>query len=67
VSFHGVSLNASPDLSHFGGIIPCGVAEHGVTSLEALGQPASLAEVDSALRTAFHRIFGDVREVAPPL
>lgn len=67
VSFHGVSLNVEPDLSHFGGIVPCGIAEHGVTSLVALGRPATLADADEALRQSFTEVFGEVREASPPL
>jgi lipoyl(octanoyl) transferase len=58
VSFHGVSLNVEPDLSHFAGIVPCGVALHGVTSLVDLGLPVGLHEADIALRQAFEAIFG---------
>ena len=58
VSFHGISLNVEPDLSHFDGIVPCGVSEHGVTSLVDLGLPVTMAEVDAVLRTEFERIFG---------
>jgi len=58
VSFHGISLNVEPDLTHFSGIVPCGVREHGVTSLVDLGQIVSLAEVDMQLRAAFEAIFG---------
>lgn len=58
VSFHGISLNVSPDLAHYGGIVPCGITDHGVTSIEDLGQIVAMAEVDSALRTQFTRIFG---------
>lgn len=58
VSFHGIALNVDPDLSHFGGIVPCGIAEHGVTSLTALGLPVSMAEVDAALKGSFAEIFG---------
>lgn len=58
VSFHGISLNVEPDLSHFSGIVPCGVREHGVTSLVDLGRPVGMAEVDMALRAAFEPIFG---------
>ncbi|MCJ2068291.1 lipoyl(octanoyl) transferase LipB [Methylobacterium sp. J-030] len=58
VSFHGISLNVEPDLSHFDGIVPCGVRQHGVTSLVDLGLPVSLAEVDMQLRAAFEDIFG---------
>jgi lipoyl(octanoyl) transferase len=59
-TFHGVSLNVAPDLSHFSGIVPCGVneAHYGVTSLADLGRPASMTEVDAALRRAFEARFG---------
>jgi lipoyl(octanoyl) transferase len=57
VTYHGVSLNVSPDLSHFSGIVPCGVREHGVTSLTDLGAHAPMADVDTALRAAFSRVF----------
>ncbi len=58
VSFHGISLNVEPDLSHFSGIVPCGVSEHGVTSLVDLGLPLTMADADIALRAQFERIFG---------
>ncbi len=58
VSWHGVALNVDPDLSHFAGIVPCGVAEHGVTSLHALGVLATMEEADSALRVAWAEVFG---------
>jgi lipoyl(octanoyl) transferase len=67
VSFHGVSLNVEPDLSHFAGIVPCGQAEHGVTSLVALGLPVSLDEADEALRASFQRVFGATVDAPPPL
>jgi lipoyl(octanoyl) transferase len=57
VSWHGVALNVEPDLSHFGGIVPCGIAEHGVTSLHALGILATMEEVDSALRSTWSEVF----------
>ncbi|HWU51124.1 MAG TPA: lipoyl(octanoyl) transferase LipB [Asticcacaulis sp.] len=63
VSFHGVSLNVEPDLSHFSGIVPCGITEHGVTSLLDLGLPVTMDEGDYALRASFETIFGPV-EVA---
>lgn len=66
VSFHGVSLNVAPELEHFSGIVPCGVKDHGVTSLADLGRPASLAQADAALRLAFTRVFGPVAEAPPP-
>ena len=59
VSWHGVALNVSPNLAHFDGIVPCGIREHGVTSLEALGITASLAEVDVALQRAWGEVFDD--------
>ncbi|MEO1330447.1 MAG: lipoyl(octanoyl) transferase LipB [Pseudomonadota bacterium] len=53
VTFHGISVNLEPDLSHFDGIVPCGIAEHGVTSLVDLGVPASMADLDLALKAHF--------------
>jgi lipoyl(octanoyl) transferase len=61
VSYHGVALNVDPELEHFRGIVPCGIAEHGVTSLAALGIAASISEVDKALRTAFEDVFAAPR------
>ncbi|KKB11216.1 lipoate--protein ligase [Devosia geojensis] len=58
VTFHGISLNVSPDLSHYDGIVPCGISDQGVTSLEDLGQIVSLPEVDVILKRAFERTFG---------
>jgi lipoyl(octanoyl) transferase len=58
VSFHGVSLNVDPDLEHFSGIIPCGLADTPVTSLAALGIDADMGSVDAALRNAFEEVFG---------
>jgi len=58
VTFHGVSINVEPDLSHFEGIVPCGIDEHGVTSLVDLGITASQPEVDAAMRAAFEETFG---------
>jgi lipoyl(octanoyl) transferase len=66
VAFHGVALNVEPDLSHFDGIVPCGVREHGVTSLVDLGIPATMAEADSALRAGFETVFGPTVPAAPP-
>ncbi len=57
MTWHGVALNVHPDLAHFGGIVPCGIREHGVTSLHALGVPASMEEVDAALRAAWDEVF----------
>jgi lipoyl(octanoyl) transferase len=67
VSFHGVSLNVAPNLGHFDGIVPCGIASHGVTSLADLGFPTPMDEVDAALRTAFQEIFGPVAPEAAPV
>jgi lipoyl(octanoyl) transferase len=67
VSFHGVSLNVEPDLSHFDGIVPCGVSDHGVTSLVDLGLPICMDEADAALKAAFRRVFGPVEDAAAPL
>jgi lipoyl(octanoyl) transferase len=58
ISFHGISLNIEPELSHFDGIVPCGVSDHGVTSLVDLGLPVTMPEVDSMLRAKFERVFG---------
>ncbi|WP_274628795.1 lipoyl(octanoyl) transferase LipB [Arvimicrobium flavum] len=60
VSFHGIAINVDPDLTHFDGIVPCGVTEHGVTSLVDLGLPVTLTDLDVALRRAFAEVFGDV-------
>lgn len=57
VSFHGISINVEPDLSHFSGIVPCGIADHGVTSLVDLGLPVTLSDVDVALRQTFDQAF----------
>ena len=67
VSFHGISLNVEPDLDHFSGIVPCGISEHGVTSLVDLGLPVTLAEADAALRLSFERVFGATTLNDPPV
>ncbi|QBX38916.1 lipoyl(octanoyl) transferase LipB [Brevundimonas sp. S30B] len=67
VTFHGISLNVEPNLDHFGGIVPCGISEHGVTSLVDLGRPATLDEADAALKGAFSEIFGRVASADPPI
>jgi len=58
VTYHGVALNVDPDLDQYRGIVPCGISEHGVTSLARLGITASMAEVDIALRATFDPVFG---------
>ena len=62
VSFHGISLNVEPDLSHFSGIVPCGIRGHGVTSLVDLGLPVTLADADAALKASFAEVFGPCGE-----
>lgn len=57
ISYHGIALNVSPDLSHFSGIVPCGISQYGVTSLRDLGVTASLAEVDQILMEEFKAVF----------
>ena len=58
VTYHGVSINLAPDLSHFNGIVPCGISDAGVTSFEDLGVKATMAELDEALQKNFSKIFG---------
>ena len=61
VSYHGIAINVEPDLSHFDGIVPCGIAEHGVTSLVDLGYPVSMYDLDVALRETFEDVFQRAR------
>jgi lipoyl(octanoyl) transferase len=65
VTFHGISLNVEPDLSHFSGIVPCGVTRHGVTSLVDLGLPVTMNDADVALRAAFDEVFGPTTPIRP--
>ncbi|MCU0910200.1 MAG: lipoyl(octanoyl) transferase LipB [Rhodobacteraceae bacterium] len=58
VSFHGISINVEPDLAHFGGIVPCGIREHGVTSLVDLGLPVTMVDLDAALKKTFAQVLG---------
>ena len=67
VSFHGISLNVEPDLDHFSGIVPCGISEHGVTSLVDLGLPVTMDEADAALKESFEAVFGPIEIAAPPV
>jgi lipoyl(octanoyl) transferase len=62
VTFHGVSINVDPDLTHFSGIVPCGVSDHGVTSLHDLGLPVTMTDVDVALKKSFADVFGPVEK-----
>ena len=64
VTLHGISINVSPDLEHFGGIIPCGIGGYGVTSFEDIGQPSEVYDLDVELRTEFDRLFGERGEMA---
>jgi lipoyl(octanoyl) transferase len=57
VSFHGMSINVEPDLAHFSGIVPCGISEHGVTSLVDLGLPVTMGDLDAALERSFETAF----------
>ncbi|HST91875.1 MAG TPA: lipoyl(octanoyl) transferase LipB [Brevundimonas sp.] len=67
VSFHGISVNVEPDLGHFSGIVPCGISEHGVTSLVDLGVLATMDDADAAMRTAFEALFGPTVVGPPPI
>jgi len=67
VSLHGIAINVEPELSHFAGIVPCGIADprYGVTSLADLGLPVTMADVDIALRQAFEEVFGALEPALP--
>jgi lipoyl(octanoyl) transferase len=67
VSLHGISLNVNPELEHYTGIVPCGIAGRGVTSLAELGRPATMEAVDKALRVAFERCIAPTRSASGPL
>lgn len=69
VSFHGIAFNVEPELEHFSGITPCGIAapQFGVTSLVDLGLPVTMADADAALRASFHDVFGPTANAAPPV
>lgn len=62
VSFHGISINVEPDLEHFGGIVPCGISEYGVTSLTDLGLPVTMQDLDVALMQTFDAVFGSEQD-----
>jgi lipoyl(octanoyl) transferase len=64
VSFHGISINVEPDLGHFSGIVPCGIRDHGVTSLVDLGLPVTLADLDAALMRTFEAVWDDAASCA---
>ncbi|MEN8721502.1 MAG: lipoyl(octanoyl) transferase LipB [Alphaproteobacteria bacterium] len=59
VTWHGISINVEPDLDHFTGIVPCGISQHGVTSLVDLGLPVTMTDLDMALKDSFSKVFGD--------
>ncbi len=63
VSFHGIAINVEPELSHFSGIVPCGVSDHGVTSLVDLGLPVTMSDLDLALKTEFREVFGPACDI----
>jgi lipoyl(octanoyl) transferase len=65
VSWHGVALNVEPNLAHFGGIVPCGLSQYGVTSLAALGIPATMQDADVALRAAWEEVFESEATASP--
>jgi lipoyl(octanoyl) transferase len=67
VTFHGVALNVDPDLSNFAGIVPCGISQHGVTSLARQGILVAMPEVDAAMKRAFRAVFGSSSPAAPQL
>lgn len=62
VTLHGFSINVDPDLTHFGGIVPCGISEFGVTSIAAQGKEIAMSGVDAALKRSFHRFLNDLVE-----
>ena len=64
VTFHGISINVNPDLSHFEGIVPCGIRDHGVTSLHNLGKDNSMKELDKILQQEFEGVFGSNQSAA---
>ncbi|MBI3710093.1 MAG: lipoyl(octanoyl) transferase LipB, partial [Proteobacteria bacterium] len=66
VTYHGIALNVECDLSHYAGIVPCGISGHGVTSLLDLGIIASMAEVDAALKASFAKVFATAPAVCLP-
>ena len=60
VTFHGIAINVEPDLSHYSGIVPCGIADHGITSLVDLGLPVTMDDLDLALKDSAQAVFGPV-------
>ena len=65
ISFHGIAINVDPELEHFSGIVPCGIREHGVTSLVDLGLPVTMDDLDVALRRTFDETFADEAAFSP--
>ncbi len=66
VSYHGIALNVEPDLTHFSGVVPCGISDAGVTSLVDLGLPVTMDEADHALKQAFEAVFGATAPAPAP-
>lgn len=66
VSFHGISLNVAPNLTHYEGIVPCGISDRGVTSLAELGRTATMEDVDNFLRRSFEQAFSAKTTLVPP-
>ena len=66
ISFHGASLNIDPDLEHYKGIVPCGISDHGITSMSDLGVNVKMPEMDKALRQTFKKIFGRITDTVSP-
>jgi lipoyl(octanoyl) transferase len=66
VTYHGIALNVAPDLTHYRGIVPCGISQYGVTSLQQLGGPVGMDAVDAALRASFEEVFETPTVDAPP-
>jgi lipoyl(octanoyl) transferase len=67
VTSHGIAINVAPDLSHYSGIVPCGISQYGVTSMKALGVDVSMEEVDEAIQKAFEKVFGSSVGAKPSL
>ena len=64
ISFHGISINVEPELSHYDGIVPCGISAHGVTSLVDLGLPVTMGDLDLEVQKAFTTVFGEETTIA---
>jgi lipoyl(octanoyl) transferase len=67
ISMHGLAINVEPDLTHFSGIVPCGISQHGVTSFAELGHTADMNDIDMALEVTFTELFGSIQRASSPL